>query len=292
MTEYKNWCELHHAAGRLLLYQLAVKVLLLTGQQWPKLFENFEIQCIASSISTQSPLRNKRKVGSLSMKNIIGRMTSNSEKLEIYRDHALDLEKFEMDKIVQDQAESKSFRPIVHAELLVLDSLLRDGGTHPSRFFGGYRYIGSSKPTCTLCDYYFSCHPSRVEVRPTHRNLYLNWRMPDLYDSQGSGAIKEREKLMNKILERVRKDAFRALLEKATGKNQHDSNMDPTCPIDCISSQKQVDTDGLATTFKAFDIEFSEHENLSDCSLRSSFDSAEFSTADSDFEGDGGGVKL
>jgi hypothetical protein len=210
------------------------------------------------------------------MRDIIGRMTSDPTAIESCRAHAQELEKFEVDKSIQKQAGNKTFRPIVHAEVLLLDSLCRDGGTRSSRFFGGYRYIGCSKPTCRLCDYYFSFHASGVEVRPTHRNLYLNWRMPDMYRNQGPGAEKEREKIINKILGRVREDAFRTLTEKVPERKLHDSNTEPTYPIDSISTREHEDIDHLATAFKAFDIGYSGDEAMPNSGPRGSFDAVDF----------------
>jgi hypothetical protein len=250
MNESKCWCELRHAAGRLLSYLQAVKVLVSARKRWPELFDNFEVCYIASSSPAQCPLRNKQKVERLSAEQIIGRMTSDPKVMESYKALAQELEKFGLDQNIRERAGHRKFRPIVHAEVLLLESLGRDGGTHPSRFFNGYKYIGCSKPTCRLCDYYFSFHASGVEVRPTHRNLYPNWRMPDVYRDQGPGAEKEREKLMNKILARIREDAFRTLSEKVPERKTHDSNTEPTYPIDSIPGRELEDIDHLATSFE------------------------------------------
>jgi hypothetical protein len=128
-------------------------------------------------------------------------MTSDAEQMANYRSHAQDLQMFDLDNIIRRCTRSRSFRPIVHAEVLLFESLENDGGTHPSRFFGGYKYIGYSKPTCRLCDYYFSVRGSGVRVRPSLPNLYHNLRMPDVYEDQGHKAKKENENIMNKDID-------------------------------------------------------------------------------------------
>lgn len=291
MNESECWCELRHAAGRLLSYLQAVKVLVSTRKRWPELFENFEVCYINSSVPAQSPLRGRCRPEELSTDRIIGRMTSDPKAMASYRAHAQELQKFGLDENIRRNAGSKKFRPIVHAEVLLLESLENDGGTHPSRFFNGYKYIGCSKPTCRLCDYYFSVHASGVEVRPAHRNLYHNWRMPDVYQNQGPQVEKKRESLMNKILVRIREDAFRTLSEKLSERKHHDSNTEPTYPIDSIPSWEPEDMEHLATSLKDLDIESSEYEAMHNSSETVSFDGSNMFAVESDDEQDGG-VKL
>ncbi|KAH9206063.1 hypothetical protein DL95DRAFT_233344, partial [Leptodontidium sp. 2 PMI_412] len=226
MNQSLRWSEFRHASGRLLSYLHAVRCLISTRKRLPELFEDFEVCYIASSIP--EPLRNRIKDETLSMSDIIGRMTSDGTEQATYRKHAKFLERFEVDKAIQDLAKNKNFRPIVHAEIAVLDFVSRDGVTSPSKFFGGYKYIGCSKPSCRLCSYYFAFHPSAIESRPTHRNLYHNWKMPVFSASEGPEPGSAREKLMNKILEQVKRDAFQTLREKVPERKKHDSNTEPT----------------------------------------------------------------
>ena len=297
MNQSLCWSEFRHASGRLLSYLHAVRCLISTRKRLPELFEEFEVCYIASSIP--EPLRNSIKDQSLSMSNIIGRMTSDPMKQDTYKAHAEFLEKFEVDKAIQRLAKNKNFRPIVHAEIVVLDSISRDGVTSPSKFFGGYKYIGCSKPSCRLCSYYFAFHPSAVQSRPTHRNLYHNWRMPVFSASEGPKPGSAREKLMNKILEQVRRDAFQTLKEKVPERKKHDSNTEPTYPIDGISTRENDATRHLTTRFKALDI------GLSRNSMSHSFRPTALSEVvgialaengseneDEDEDGVGGGVKL
>ncbi|KAH7324016.1 hypothetical protein BKA65DRAFT_511911 [Rhexocercosporidium sp. MPI-PUGE-AT-0058] len=295
MNQSLCWSEFRHASGRLLSYLHAVRCLISTRKRLPELFEDFEVRYIASSIP--EPLRERIKDESLSMSDIINHMTSDPTKQATYRAHAEFLEKFEVDKAIQHLAKNKNFRPIVHAEIVVLDSISRDGVMSPSKFFGGYKYIGCSKPSCRLCSYYFAFHPSAVESRPTHRNLYHNWRMPVFSASEGPEPGSERETLMNKILEQVRRDAFQTLREKVPERKEHDSNTEPTYPIDGISTREHDVTRHRTTSFKFLDIGRS--RNSTSHTFRSTTLSEAVSIAenvseseDEDEDSVGGGVEL
>jgi hypothetical protein len=218
-------------------------------------------------------------------------MTADDAKQKEYRAHAQELQKFELDESIRNLTSPQKFRPIVHAEVLLLDWLERDGGTHPSRFFNGYKYLGCSKPLCRLCEHYFSVHASGVEVRPPHRNLYMNWRMPDVYEDQGPQAIKDREKLMAKVLELVRKDTFRVLVEKLPEGKRHDSNTDPTFPIGSISGGRAEDMEDLNASLKGLDFNSSNHETICSPPDSDPFGESKEYTPESD-DGDDGGVKL
>ncbi len=260
MDQSECWSELRHVAGRLLSYLRAAKTLVSTRKQWPELFKNFEVRHIASSIPGPYIFKGKHSPDRMTADRIIGCMTSDPREMREYKSHAQELQKFELDKAIRKKTNRQKFHPIVHAEVLLLDWLERDGVTRATRFFNRFRYIGCSKPTCRLCEYYFSVHASGVEVRSPHRNLYWNWRMPDVYEDQGLQATKNREKLMNKILEFVRKDAFRVLVEKVPEGKRHDSNTDPTYQLYSISVGRTEDLELLEAGLKSFDFDSSDSE--------------------------------
>jgi len=118
------------------------------------------------------------------------------------------LQAYNLDERIEKEYKRNSFRPIVHPEVLLLDWLGNNGNIEPARFYGGWMYIGSSKPTCRLCKYYFEGHRSSVGHRATHGNLYSSWRVPDVLPSQGPHALDSRQVMVDRILQRVRKDAF------------------------------------------------------------------------------------
>jgi hypothetical protein len=291
MNVSECWREFRHAAGRLESYLLAIRVLISTRSRWPSLFDNFTVNYVASSTPAPNPLGMGNRSKKLSTDSVIGRMTSDHSKMVRYKAHAQELQKFGLDDELRHKAQSKKFRPIVHSEVLLLASLERDGGTHPSRFFNGYKYIGCSKPTCRLCEYYFSAHTSGLEVRPTHRNIYPNWRMPDVYQREVHDVGKQREDLMGRILVRIREDAFRVLSEKVTEKKIHDSNTEPTYPLDSHHGQRYEDLEQFVSNFSDLGIDPPKVRTKDDLGQVFSVDKSNTFTQETDEE-DGGGVKI
>lgn len=228
-SEPSPWAELRHAAGRLLSYFQVPKTLIEARKKWEHLFHDFEVDFVRSSSLLPNPINNKR----VNAEMIIGRMLSDEAQIQAHRADVEELQKFELDLKITEQVTKQSWKPLVHAEVLIHQSMLDEfgpNGPHPSQFFSRYRYIGSSKPTCRLCDYYFTASASGIDVRETHRNLYVVWRFPDVYGHPGQAAVKRRERILNRMLERIRHDTLRTLSDKIPEKKNHDSNTDPTYP--------------------------------------------------------------
>lgn len=226
--ERSPWADVRHAAGRLLSYFQASKTLIEARKKWECLFYEFEVDFVLSSNPLTNPISDK----TVNADAIIGRMTSDKTEMQQYGAHAAQLQRFDLDDIIKKQV-TDGFRALVHAEVLIHKSLIDEyglTGPRPSDFFERRKYIGSSKPTCRLCDYYFTASATGIDVRKTHRNLYINWRAPDVYVDQGEAAKKRRQQVLTKVLDRVREDAFRTLAEKVPERKQYDSNTDPTYP--------------------------------------------------------------
>jgi hypothetical protein len=292
IDESEKWSELRHKAGRLLSYLRIAKSLVLMPKWWPELFDNPKVCYVSSSVPEACPFRRKRSLDKLTAHGIIGRMTSDPSKQEEYKAYAERLQKVGLDQALQSETEKRNFRPIVHAEVLLLESLERAGGTHPSKFFNGYRYIGCSKPTCRLCCYYFSAHPSGVEVRQTHHNIYPLWRMPDVYKDQGLQAEKNRKDLMNEVLSRVRMDTFRVLKEKLSEGRRYDSNTDSTYPRGSASLGSPTCMEDLTSSLRNLDTHcYDWEEEMGIVGKASSWDEGEKFSSEDECE-ENGGVKL
>lgn len=258
--EPSPWAELRHAAGRLLSYYQASRTLIEARKKWECLFHDFEVFFVPSSTQISNPVNDRR----VNADAIIGRMTGDGTKMQEYRAHAEELQKFSLDERIKEQAGKPTFKPLVHAEVLIHQSMVDEfgpAGPHSSQFFDGYRYIGSSKPTCRLCDYYFTASATGIDVRKTHRNLYPNWRAPDVYSSQGEAAVKRRQQVLIKVLDRVREDAFRTLAEKVPERKNHDSNTDPTYPalnhgtsVGFDGGWRDADLDDMAASMRQLDL--------------------------------------
>ncbi|GJC87294.1 hypothetical protein ColLi_10132 [Colletotrichum liriopes] len=193
-----------HAMNRLLSYAQDVEFFLLAKQEWPELFENFSVRFLPSSEPIPAPRRHKSMVG----EGIIGRMTSDEKKMQIFRGYIEDFLLNDLDERIRDEYLKNTFAPIVHSEILLLDSLGESNRITPDRFFHGWMFIGSSKPLCRLCQYYFEEHRSRVEHRSSHYNLYISWRVPDVLLSQGAEGEGRRQIMVDRMTQRIRQDTF------------------------------------------------------------------------------------
>ncbi|KAL2258613.1 hypothetical protein VTK26DRAFT_8023 [Humicola hyalothermophila] len=244
ITRDSPWSEARHALGRLLSYFIAVKVLIEARQLWPQLFVDFEINWIPSSVPSRDPPDIRRNA-----KGIIHRMGRKAT-MNAYQQHERDLQSHKkLDDLIKKKVHPSQFRPIVHAEVHLLDSVLRDQakadaeGEDPLRFFneaefGGY--IGSSKPTCLLCHYYFNAHPSGVQCRSTHGNLYPNWRPPSVFESDGAEAEEERDAIVEAMIKDIRNETVRAIQQRSSTRKRHDSRDTPTNPWRSTVSNSSV----------------------------------------------------
>ncbi|KAK1847417.1 hypothetical protein CCHR01_09943 [Colletotrichum chrysophilum] len=214
-------------------HESMVRAIIIARRRIPELFENFNIVFLPSSNPLPNPITclqpstmTAAKRRSLrTAKAIIGRMVWEPAELAKYQGYAEELQRCGLDDLIFKQCARESFHPIVHCEILVLDWLC---GQHPSGttsipFFRDFRYIGCSKPTCRLCEYYFAAHRSGIQVRRGHKNVYLNWIVPNVTDESPDWA-KEKDSLIDKVLGGVRRDALSALEEKVTDHKRWDSD--------------------------------------------------------------------
>ncbi|KAL8296114.1 hypothetical protein RB601_003646 [Gaeumannomyces tritici] len=217
------WRELRHHSSRLMAYKRAVETLWYSGQMWPDLFANFEVTFVPSSARTRNPLMTSPQPASAILTRLLPAET-RPRYLRLAEELQLS---FGLDRVIEEEWTRETLRPVVHAEILVLNWLETNGGTRPERFFNGWRFIGSSKPTCKLCHYYISSHPSGIQFRSPHANLYGNWRMPDTADVHGLCTKEEvtrtRQEITAKVVERLRQDIMRTLDERVTDTSRHDS---------------------------------------------------------------------
>ncbi|KAH6869677.1 hypothetical protein B0T10DRAFT_523504, partial [Thelonectria olida] len=214
------WSDCIHVAGRLLSYKQAVEMTLLVSYTWPQLFDDFEVRMIPSSSRISDALQGPP----LSAETIARKMTSDARLLDRYAEQLQNLSPHNLNSDIKE-AWLQNSKPIVHAEILVHHWLENtQGGIRPERFFKRWKFIGSSKPPCKLCSYFFDEYPTDVQVRPSHQNVYFPWRMPDIYEHQGDEAIITRTRVMGRIKTRICADIGRILSERLADGRPHDSS--------------------------------------------------------------------
>lgn len=257
-----HWSDIHHAIGRLLSYYFAVKVMISACRLWPELFVDFTVIPVASS----RPDRKSPDIRKSAAK-IIPRMTNKADIMNAYRRNAENLQRWGLDSNIAEVTEPEVFKPIVHAEVLVDDALRREArlneatGEEAVRFFRESefgRYIGSSKPTCRLCALYFEAHPDRVQVRQSHHDLYVNWRAPDIFLSDGYDVEVQRNAVLERMVVTMRDLTFSAIKNRSAIHRSFDSNNTPSgvphaLSTDRTSSVAAVDND-LSSMLGAMDI--------------------------------------
>ncbi|KAJ4249170.1 hypothetical protein NW762_012505 [Fusarium torreyae] len=226
------WSDFVHVAGRLLSYKRAVDLMLSVGKIWPQLFSDFQVRMISSSLAESGVLT----MNPWTAAKISSTMTSDEASL---RRLAQQLDSFSAHDIDTKIAElwRRAPKPIVHAEILVHSWLENtEGGIRPERFYNRWKFIGTSKPPCKLCSYFFDEYPTDVQVRPSHQNVYFSWRMPDVFEHQGKASIRTRDLVMDSIKTRIRADVVRTIAEKLSDGRPHDSSaytaLLPSLPLD------------------------------------------------------------
>ncbi|KAL2190352.1 hypothetical protein L209DRAFT_173588 [Thermothelomyces heterothallicus CBS 203.75] len=230
-----HWVEVRHALGRLLSYFIAIKVFIAARKLWPRLFVDFEVTCIPSSKPLDDPPNIRRNA-----EGIIKRMTRDDSLRHAYHDYAAHLQSHKLDERIRKHVQSGKFTPIVHAEVNLLESVLASraeaerSGEGPLRFFHEAEfgaYIGTSKPTCLLCRFYFEAHPAGVLCRESHGNLYHNWRAPDVRKAAGSEPERLRREILEAMVKKVRQETDNAIRQRSSFRKNHDSRNTPTNPL-------------------------------------------------------------
>jgi OTT_1508-like deaminase len=240
---------LRHVIGRLASYQDAVEVILSARQKWEDLFNQFSVQYIPPSKPAPNPIKKKNTC----IHDLLGRFTSDPENIARYRAQALELERLEpleLAKRVSNKFHADDFHPIVHAEVLLHDWLKHmPGNMRPESFFRNWQYIGSSKPTCRLCHYYFAEQNDGVQVRDPHMNLYVNWRLPDIHRQQprAADAVAKRRRLLTTIRTKVREVAVQTMHDKQPVGKADDSNTSSSRPTDLVMATAAIGADEYPT---------------------------------------------
>jgi hypothetical protein len=207
-----------HASNRILAYLHVIAHLIRARNRWPLLFNDPEVSFIPSSTYVSTKLKDE----DLEADAIIGRMVRQPAELTRYQEYVATLQKYNLNDLIREAHDGGSCTSFVHAEVLVLDWLTKNGYINSSRFFNDWRYVGCSKPSCILCQFYFQEHQTGVEFRASHGNLYSCWRFPDVLSSPENVA---RSDMVDRVLKRVREDAFDIVTRKTRPLSRvYDSN--------------------------------------------------------------------
>ena len=197
-----------HYIGRLGSHLKAAKILTTAGWKMPSLFENITIQIRPSPPPSLPPPVDQL----MTLNGIINRMIANDPKETLRYQEALEImdTKFDILNRFRAKFQEETFRPRVHAELILLEYF------HKNRleFVDNDRFIACSKPACYCCYHYISVHPGGF-VRPaSHGVRHLNWRAPDLIDETDTREKKHQLDVLNRVIEQIRRDARRQIEQR------------------------------------------------------------------------------
>ncbi|KAM0217830.1 hypothetical protein ACHAPQ_011806 [Fusarium lateritium] len=275
---FKCWPDLRHSLSRLQNYRRTVQDLIGAEKEWSELFQEFVVVPVESSTKDLNPLGKK----SDSADAIIGRMCGDEASQEKYRRLAQNLQGMDLDDRIR-QRNTPSFRPFVHAEILVLEWVMANSNSPSVRFFENWKYIGSSKGACQLCRYYFDTpgQHNGIETRASHGNLYMSWRFPDLYESDGSFGKTRRQVIFNSMIDKIRVEAQGILVSRNSEGKRHDSS---THPLSVRHTDVQTDLSAPSLS----DVDELEQEFAKGLGL----DSPDNSFEESDFDDENGGTSL
>ncbi|KAF6814674.1 hypothetical protein CSOJ01_03897 [Colletotrichum sojae] len=260
-----HWSELEHFIGRLASYTKAVQAIMGARKRFPELFEvdGFEVQFVASSTPLPNPmmafqagLPPIQRRSARPAHDIISRMTSDKDKIATYRHYAGELQRCGLDDRIAEQCGKPMFQPVVHSEILLLEWLLDEYAeeTHSVPFYGDVKYIGCSKPACRLCDCYFAAHNSGIRARPPHPNVYANWTIPAILDESDGEVSREKTRMVDTVLGKIREDAFREMREKVSERKRFDSNTDSSLPTFQSHASVLANLDDLSSQISGLSI--------------------------------------
>jgi len=255
---YEN---IRHLIGRLNHTLKAVKVLIEAKSRLPHLFDTFEIKRARSSFSSPPPLSERNPT----LAEIAGRLSGDFRSIELLRYNLEELDRLHnLSEQLRKQCQKETWRPRVHAELILLNLFW----VRKLKFVDNDRYIGTSKPACYCCYHYITAHPGNFVVPACHNNLWLKWKAPDIHNQNKTQQIKDREIILQKMVERIRTDVLAQIIQRrGPGSWRPDSLTE-------ISVHYQRDFDGHLTD----DAEGSNSDSMSES------DSSEESDANEEIE--------
>ncbi|CRK16691.1 hypothetical protein BN1708_002941 [Verticillium longisporum] len=217
----RAWCELRHYFGRLHSYRQAAECIYKASKDWPEMFNGITVNFIPSDRPPKLSLPKPHPESDQAIQVAFPDMN-----MDEYRDHLETLREFGLDENVLKELPQKSMKLVMHCEVLLHSFLVRNGTVEADEYWNDSMFMGTSKPPCRLCHYYFSDTDNDFQVQPSHMNAYPKWRLPDLYECQGSDAAKLREELLDEIMEKMQHDTLSIVKQKLPQGKRNDSRTD------------------------------------------------------------------
>lgn len=226
-----------HLLGRLAHHVRAPKQILEDAPNVPELSQSYFVRRIPLMKSVPAPVPDKLT----NLESILKRMMpANDPRLHKYQEALLNLDHRlgTQDRVI-DQYNSPTFKPIVHAEIQVLEYFNQNN----LRFVDDDRYISCSKPACYCCHLYIRHHPLGIVEPASHQNIYANWGLP-LLSGVEDPQFKHQQNMLNKMLETIRREALTQISRQTVGPPGHRDTTTGITPSISLMSSSQVHENG------------------------------------------------
>ncbi|KAK6193665.1 hypothetical protein LQW54_012223 [Pestalotiopsis sp. IQ-011] len=205
-----------HLLGRLAHHVRAPKQILEDAPNVPELSQRCFVRRIPLMKSVPAPEPDNLT----KLESILKRMLpAKDPTLHRYQEALLNLDhRLGIQDRVIGQYKSPNFKPIVHAEIQVLEYFNQNN----LRFVDDDRYISCSKPTCYCCHLYIRHHPLGIVEPASHQNIYPNWGLPLLSGIEDT-KFPHQQNMLNKMLENIRREALTQISRQTTADDHKES---------------------------------------------------------------------
>ncbi|KAK9416379.1 hypothetical protein SUNI508_01796 [Seiridium unicorne] len=231
---------IRHMLGRLAHHVRAPKQVIDDASHLEELLERYFVLQIPILECIPPPAPD----GLTTLESMLKRMLpANDPSLPKYEAALLNLDqKLQIKDRVLELYHSSSFRPRVHSEIQVLEHFYKNKLT----FAADDRYIATSKPACYCCHLYIRNHPLDIVEPPSHKNLYLAWGVPLLKGATNDPEYKHQQKILNKMLEAIRRDALDQIMSRTVKLKTHPDSLTGITPsLSMVSNTKSIQTGSL-----------------------------------------------
>lgn len=211
--------KVRHIIGRLAAHVRTVKEVIEDGHKLDGLLDVFEV-----AVVPRPPCVARLQADShTNLSGILGRMLEARDKrLPNFLAYLYDLDQqTALEKSLHDQFDSTKAPPCVHAEVQMLHHFYDNN----RRFFADDEYIATSKPACFCCKLYFRHHPASYVEPDSHEKVYANWGpicLPEIPRSRNDRAWIEHRKLMNSVINDIRKEVHNEIERRSKSPLYHE----------------------------------------------------------------------
>lgn len=227
-----EFADARHFIGRLAYRIRAHERLIEDADELAYLFSSFEIRQVPLLESAPMPPRDEHT----NLQSIINRMLHQDSEDHLEIETLLHRLNDATGLFGTFTNEYENCKPIVHAEVQVLEHFFRNGLQYLKRD----RFIGCSKPACFCCALYFKYHRARVADGPSHQKVWLNWGPPliENFQKDDKKSIGQRN-LLNRMTASIREELLDQLLRRTPPPPWHPDS------VTAISDRTVQEDDGI-----------------------------------------------